>query len=180
MKEERLFSRSFDIALKDLKTADIAYLALFIAFVAIATLISIALPGGYGYFNLGEVAIYLIALLCGPITGAVVGAVGSALTDIFLGYFIPWAPLTFFIKGVEGYIIGRIGNPLQTKNAIMGVGLGGLWMVFGYGLATGLIYGLPAILPEVIADVGQALVGAVVGIPLAIKLNRTLKKKMGE
>ena len=170
---DKSFNSSLAIDFKKFQPKNIAYLALFIAFVAIATFISIKWPAGY--FNLGEVAIYLVALLCGPVAGAIAGAIGSALTDTFLGYFIPWAPLTFVIKGLEGYLVGRFAKPLQVKRALFGVGLGGLWMILGYGLATALVYNWAAVLPELVADLGQVLVGAVVAIPLAIKLNRSLR-----
>jgi len=175
LREKQLLERALSINFSELKTLDLAFLALFIVFTAVAT--ALAIPGPYGsYFNLGEVAIYLVALLCGPITGALAGAVGSALTDIFLGYTI-WAPFTFVIKGLEGYLVGHFGRPLTLKKSILAICIGGLWMILGYAGATLILYSWPAVLPEVLIDIAQVVIGGVIAVPLALKLKRALQPK---
>jgi len=68
------------------------------------------LPGpSSSYFNLGEVAIYIIAISFGKKAGGISAAFGSALMDILLAYSI-WAPFTFIIKGAEAWIVGSIAN----------------------------------------------------------------------
>src|SRR6056297_4201811 len=91
-----------------LDTRSLSFLALFIAFTAVATYLHIPGPSS-SYFNLGEVAIYTIALTFGAKAGGIAGAAGSALMDIILGYSI-WAPFTFLIKGLEGWMVGKIGQ----------------------------------------------------------------------
>ncbi|MEM0084265.1 MAG: ECF transporter S component [Candidatus Methanomethylicia archaeon] len=61
----------------------------------------------HGYFNFGEIGVYISALLFGPIVGGVAGGLGSALADIFTGYFW-YAPGTLVIKGLEGFIVGLL------------------------------------------------------------------------
>ncbi len=68
---------------------------------------SVAATGGY--FNIGEIMVYTAALLMGPYVGAFAGGVGSMLSDLALG-FPQFAPGTLVIKGVEGYIVGRLGS----------------------------------------------------------------------
>lgn len=61
----------------------------------------------HGYFNFGEIGVYISALLFGPTVGGVAGGLGSALADIFTGYFW-YAPGTLVIKGSEGFIVGLL------------------------------------------------------------------------
>ena len=77
--------------------------SLFIALVTTVTYFGFPMP--FGYINLGDAIIFSIALVFGPVAGFISGAVGSALADIILGYAI-WAPFTFVIKGLEGYLVG--------------------------------------------------------------------------
>src|SRR6056297_190397 len=105
-----------DFKIKDINTRILAYLALFIAFVAVATYIYIPGPAS-SYFNLGEVAIYIIAFTFGARSAAVAGALGSSLVDILLGYSI-WAPFTLIIKGLEGYIVGKIAKQDREKGSL--------------------------------------------------------------
>ena len=62
-------------------------------------------PSLYGV-NLGEAYIYS-SLLFGGLPAAIIGGIGSALADIVGGY-PAWAPITFFIKGLEGFIVGYV------------------------------------------------------------------------
>jgi uncharacterized membrane protein len=81
-----------------------------IALVAVATLaIQVYIPATRGYFNIGEVMVYTIALLFGPRIGCIAGGLGSALADIISGYSF-YAPVTLIAKGLEGYLVGRISR----------------------------------------------------------------------
>ncbi len=178
MKERQLIYQALGLQVRQGRPADLAFLGLFVAFTAIATFIHI--PGPYGsYFNLGEVAIYLIALLCGPVSGAIAGALGSSLVDIGLGYSV-WAPFTFIIKGVEGYIVGRLGHPPSIPGSVAALALGGLWMIIGYGITTWYLYSWPAVIPEVLIDIAQVFIGAIIALPLAFKIMRAVGKRSKE
>jgi len=66
-------------------------LALTAVFTAIVFVISsqippIPIPATGGYFNVGEVTIYVAALLFGPFVGAFSGGVGAMLSDLYLGF----------------------------------------------------------------------------------------------
>ncbi|MHA1596508.1 MAG: ECF transporter S component [Candidatus Asgardarchaeia archaeon] len=83
------------------------------ALVTIATMIfQVYIPATEGYFNLGEAAVYTVAGLFGPKIGALAGGLGSALADLITGYVI-YAPGTFVIKGVEGFVVGFLINRLK-------------------------------------------------------------------
>lgn len=91
----------------------IARLAVFTALTFVITAIfSVYLPSTRGYFNFGEIGVYLSGLIGGPIIGAIAGGVGSMLSDVALGF--PWyAPATLLIKGVEGGIVGLVGRKIE-------------------------------------------------------------------
>ncbi len=92
-----------------INTKIVSSTAIFTAFVAVATMaFTLAIPATpSGYFNLGEVMVYITALLMGPYVGAFAGGVGSVIADISLG--APnYAPGTLVIKGLEGFIVGYL------------------------------------------------------------------------
>ncbi len=88
----------------------VATTAVFTAFVAAATSVfSVYIPATTGYFNVGEIMVYTCALLMGPYVGAFAGGVGSAISDVSLGYPY-YAPGTLIIKATEGFIVGYLGT----------------------------------------------------------------------
>ncbi len=87
---------------------NIALIVSFTGLVFLSTSIFfIAIPTSNGFFNIGEIFVYLAALIGGPITGAIAGGVGASLADVALGYGI-FAPGTLIIKGIEGFLVGLI------------------------------------------------------------------------
>ncbi|MGQ4832415.1 MAG: ECF transporter S component [Candidatus Asgardarchaeia archaeon] len=107
-----------------LRALDIAFMAIMTPLVTILTyLFIIPIPETHGYFNLGEIGVYIAAVLFGPIVGAFAGGVGSALADVISGYVI-YAPATLVIKGAEGFIVGYLTTSLKkfnvTKKQIVG------------------------------------------------------------
>ncbi|MEM3832972.1 MAG: ECF transporter S component [Thermoprotei archaeon] len=99
------------------KTMIIAITSVMTALVAVTTMaISVYIAPTRGYFNIGEAAVYLTALLFGPYVGAFAGGVGSAISDITLGYF-QYAPGTLVIKGLEGFITGYLTHKFSKKIA---------------------------------------------------------------
>ncbi|MBO8141317.1 MAG: prolyl oligopeptidase family serine peptidase [Firmicutes bacterium] len=137
----------------------LAFSAVGAALVAVATmLIQIPMPAGQGYANVGDAAIFALAALFGPLVGAAAGGIGSALADLISGYGV-WAPFTLIIKGVEGWLAGRLVHGAFKERGVSGPVLGGfalaaLWMVAGY-FASG-------------AALAGNLAAAFAGIPLNI------------
>ncbi len=164
-----------DFNLKEAGARIISYLALFIAFTAVATFIHIPGPGT-SYFNLGELAIYSIALVFGGKAGGIAGGVGSAMADLILGYSI-WAPFTFVIKGLEGFVVGKISKEGNLMRNILAIIVGGHIMIIGYAITKGIIYSWAIVLPEIGIDYGQMIIGGIAAIIIAKKLNKYLKKR---
>jgi len=133
----------------------IALGALLSATVTIATILSIPVPGFRLYFNFGEGVIYTTALILGPGYGAICGGLGAALGDLILGYPL-WAPFTLVIKGLEGFVTGKIGRA-RTKLALFS---GAAVMIAGYSSMAGVLYGWKAAPVEMVTDLVQTGIGA--------------------
>ena len=77
------------------------------AIVLLTTLVSIPIPGGLGYVNLGDMGVLLAGMLLGGGWGALCAGVASAISDVLLGYTI-YAPATFVIKGLVALVAGLL------------------------------------------------------------------------
>ncbi|NLL05192.1 MAG: ECF transporter S component [Clostridiaceae bacterium] len=157
---------------------------LMIATVLLVTMFT-KIPGPLGYFNIGDAAIIVAAVMLGKKSGFVAGSFGSALADVFLGYAY-FAPITFFVKGLEGFVIGYIiykakGNKKINGNVInmLAIIAGCIVMITGYFLAEiyilGLFsteYGYIKAISELPVNAVQGGVSAFVGYIIATSLSR--------
>lgn len=143
----RLPKQSTEKSTQD-KVKEIAFSGLFIAMVFVTTMfINIRLPISIngGLVHAGNVMLFTISILFGKKQGAIAGAFGMGLFDILSGW-AAWAPFTFIIRGVMGFLIGSISNlngrkgtsPLWNLIAIL---IGSVWMITGYYVAEGILYG---------------------------------------
>lgn len=154
----------------------LALAGLFIGLVTVATMtISVPTPATNGYINVGDSMIFIIAILFGAKYGLLAGGIGSALADIFLGY-THWALPTLIIKGLQGFIVGKIagnkrdGHSFKLRD-ILGVLLGGAWMVTGYYIGGAILKGSwLAPLDSVVGNIVQAVGGAVIALPVVYAL----------
>lgn len=134
---------------------------------AVTMVISIPFPPTRGYFNLGDAVVMLAGLLFGARLGGIAGGVGSAISDILLGYAY-FSPLTLFIKGTEGFLTGLIGNNKRFSFKVAGVVAGAIAMLVGYFSAEAPLYGTGAALAELVTiNSLQVLSGAVVSLSLS-------------
>ena len=155
------------------KTAiQIALIVVMSALVAVGTLIvRIPNPMG-GYFNVGDVMIFVAALTFGPLVGGAAGGLGSAVADI-IGFPVFAVP-TLVIKGLEGLIAGLVANKKSVYRDIFAVVAAGAEMIVGYFLVEVYLWGIGGALAEVPANVAQIAVGGLIGIPIALVLRRRL------
>jgi len=92
----------------------------------LTAIFQITITATEGYFNVGEIGVYISALIFGPYVGAFAGGVGSALADIATGYSI-FAPGTFVIKGCEGFLAGILLRRIKLKERkLLPVALGSI------------------------------------------------------
>jgi uncharacterized membrane protein len=150
----------------------IAVAAIFAALVAAATLLFVVpIPATSGYFNLGETLIYIAALLFGPLVGAMAGA-GATIADALVA--AQFAPGTFTIKAIEGFLVGFLYRKLVQKtksitlSATIAITIGGFEMVLGYFLYETLILSYPYSLAalEIPFNIVQMLIGLIIAVPV--------------
>lgn len=87
-------------------------------------------PVGAGYVHFGDCIIYVAAMLLGPASGAVVGAIGHSLADLISGFPIFCIP-TLIIKGIMGFIIGKIVYKHADAKHFMIAGISAFVIVTG-------------------------------------------------
>ncbi len=157
---------------------EIVKIGLMSAFIYVATA-AINVPiGPGGVIHLGDSMIFVSAILFGWKTAAISGAIGMTLFDLLSPYAI-WAPFTFVVKAIMGYIAGRIshgknnnGNSLLMN--ILGVTVSGAWMIFGYYIAESIIYSnIVAPIATIPANFFQVFGGAIIAIPLTMLIKKS-------
>jgi uncharacterized membrane protein len=157
-----------------------------IALVFLATyIIQVPIIATQGYFNLGDIMIFVAALTFGPIVGGVSGAVGSALSDAISGFGI-FAPFTFVIKGLEGFVAGLVARRVPgLTGKILAWIAGSIIMVTGYFVSEWLFIawifgssdftGFAAAFGELPFNIVQVAVGGIIGIPISFGIRYALK-----
>ena len=157
---------------KQKAAVQISLMAIMSALVAVGTLvIRIPNPMG-GYFNIGDVMIFVSALAFSPFVGGFAGGLGSAIADL-IGFPVFALP-TLIIKGLEGLIASLVTNKKSVYRDVLAVVAAGAEMVVGYFLFEVYLWGMGSALAEVPANIGQIAVGGLIGIPVAIVLRRRL------
>ena len=123
-----------------------------------------------GYINLGDCIVLLSGWLLSPVFGFFAGGLGSTLADLFSGY-AAYAPATFLIKGLMALIAcggvklfqKRVDK--QFSRIISGV-TAELFMIAGYWLFEGFLYGFISSAVNIPANGLQGLAGLILGIIL--------------
>ena len=170
------------------KTLYLVLISAFTAVTAIATAL-IAIPGftGTGYLNFGDAVIFVASVILGPLGGAVVGGLGSAIADLFV---MPvYAPFTLVVKGVEGFLCGFLYHKAFGKmkyeflSRILSMIIAGAWMVVGYILSDWIILmvsganPMDAMATATMSNVVTGSIQAGVSVLIAVIVS---PKKMGE
>jgi uncharacterized membrane protein len=124
------------------RTRSITLIAVMAALVfAVTWLVRIPVPSLSGaYFNLGDTVIYLCAMLAGGPYAALAAAVGSGFADLAAGapvYILP----TVFIKGLMGFMAGKLSFQSGMPRFLLACVLGGAVMTAGYGLFESVAFG---------------------------------------
>ncbi len=139
--------------------------ALFIALTYVFTaFINIRLPiaANGGLIHLGNVPLFLCAILFGKKSGAIAGAVGMGLFDLLSGW-TAWAPFTFLIVGLMGFTVGAVTEKHHGFGwNLLAFVLAAIIKVTGYYVAEGILFGnwlTPAAsIPGNLIQVGAAAV----------------------
>lgn len=157
------------------RTNTLVKYSILIAMTTVMTMV-IRIPsiGTNGYLNLGDMVVFIAAMILGKKGGLVVGGLGSSLADV-LGGYAHYAPITLVVKGLEGFIAGAIlETKVGKKYPIIATIIGGIWMALGYYMAEIFMYGAKGALASVPGNIMQGLFGAITAVVLfkAILKNR--------
>jgi uncharacterized membrane protein len=158
------------------QTKHLVYAALGIALVFICTVfVNLRLPiaANGGLVHLGNVPLFIIAILYGRRFGALAGGIGMALFDVVGGWFL-WAPFTLVIVGLMGYTVGAICEKNRTLTGyVLAMAVACFIKVVGYYGAEGIIYGnWLAPMTSIPGNLVQIGVAAVIVLPIVAKLRK--------
>lgn len=152
------------------KTKNMVMAALFAALVCVATMI-IKIPSPLkGYINLGDCIVLLSGWMLPPAYGFLAAGIGSALADLFSGYVV-YAPATFIIKSLMAFIsfygFKLLNKKIPNTSSRVVAGLTAeLFMILGYFVFEGILYGFGPSLVNIPANAVQGVAGLVIGIVL--------------
>lgn len=115
----------------------IALTYVFTAFVNIK--LPIAINGGL--IHLGNVPLFLFAILFGKKVGALAGGIGMGLFDLLSPWAI-WAPFTLVIVGLMGFVVGLISEKKKGFGwSVFAMLMALIIKIVGYYFAEVIIYG---------------------------------------
>lgn len=162
---------------KMFKTKEMTQIALMVALtVVLSIMFIIPVPATKGFVTLCEVGIYTSGLLFGPMGGLMVGALSGGLIDIISGY-PEWALFSILIHGIQGLILGYLYQKMpNSRGMAIGLALGSIFMVVGYGFATAFLYSWPAGIASIPSNIVQNLFGIAVTIPLYQALHKIVHR----
>ena len=135
--------------------------AFFMALVIIlsSSLLSIPVPGGHFYFN--GIIIFLVGLIFPPTEAVIIAGVGSFIGDfLFYPLLVTHSLQVLAIALIVG---GRLGK-LSKSRAALGLLIGAIIDLVGYGLGRAFIYGTPA---YAIMKIPFDIVAAILGLGVA-------------
>jgi uncharacterized membrane protein len=157
--------------LTSLEAAVIAVLSAVYAVLIIA--VRVPSPTG-GYTHIGDVVVFVAALLFGYKVGGLVGVVGSVAADFYVGYE-RWF-VSILAHGLEGLIPGLTKGRSLLVQAVACV-VGGFLMATTYFLVNIFIKGYAPALISYMRDMfGQAGISIIVGLAVARVIRRAIPR----
>ena len=149
--------------MKNLSVKKLTMAGVMAALVFVMTYVpKVPVPVTGGYVHLGDGAIFLAALLLGPM-GIPAAAVGSGLADILGGYLVYALP-TMLIKALVAFIAWKGWKEGSWVRAMVAFVLAEAAMVAGYFAFEAMMYGTAAAWAAVGANCIQGIAGVVLGL----------------
>lgn len=163
------------------KTRKVVILGLLAAICYIGTWIHIPvyIGGTKSMVHMGTTAIFLAATLVGK-DAFWAGGIGCALFDLFSPGFQAWTIPTFIIKGLTGYVAGKVvfTNNSQGKSIkynTIGFILGGIVSLVGYFIFNSLFFtGWRGALLSLTTSIITTAIGVVIAIPISVIIKKKL------
>ncbi len=167
-------NKKFDVRL-------VAICAVFTALTFVFTMF-IQIPTGSvgGMVHIGNIPLFIAAAFFGKRTGAIVGGVGMALSDLLTGW-VPWAPITLITVGLMGFIYALIIN---RKPAIVKLIIASIAMLAvkaaGYYVGEVIMYSSFIIpLASIPGNIIQIAVNSVIAVPVILLIKSTCGSLIG-
>lgn len=161
----------------DSKTKQIALDAVFVALTLVFTaFVNIQIPsfgGAGGLIHLGNVPLFIAAMLFGKRTGALAGGLGMGLFDVLSGWAL-WAPCTVITCGLMGFAVGSICTKwkgfLAKVAAVfvaLAIKLAGYYVFEAFIMGNGMAAALKSVPGNVIQVVVAAIIVLIIIEPLS-------------
>ncbi|MGL5245933.1 MAG: ECF transporter S component [Sarcina sp.] len=159
--------------MKQFTTKRLVNIALFSAICFIGTWIHfpINIGGGTSMIHLGTTAIFLTAIFLGE-DAAWSGAIGCALFDATNPQFMAWVIPTFVLKGLMGYVAGKIAYLNNSKGSnlklnIIAFLIAGIVSLVGYFIVNWVIFvGLYGAIVKMTTSIITTSIAIIISIPL--------------
>lgn len=135
----------------------------------------VPVPVTGGYVHLGDGAIFLAALLLGPL-GIPAAAIGSGLADLIGGYMLYVIP-TVIIKGLVALVGWKLYKKGSWVSAVVAFVLAEAVMVLGYFVFECFTSGAPAAAAAILPNVVQGVAGVVLGL-ICVAVTPRMEKMM--
>jgi uncharacterized membrane protein len=155
-----------------LSPVEVANVAVFSAMYAITILLVVIPSPTGGYTHIGDIVVFMAALLFGHKVGGLVGVLGAVVADLYTGYS-RWF-VSILAHGLEGVVAGLARGRSIGIQVVMCV-IGGFLMASTYFLINIFIKGLPLAVVSYARDLfAQVGVSLIVGITLTNIVKRIL------
>ena len=178
MSEKTAAARSrSSMSVKELAITAICIVLVYVFTAVVNVKLPIAAAGGL--IHLGNVPLFVAAILFGKRTGMIAGGIGMGLFDLLSGWTL-WAPFTLVIVGIMGLVVGMVTeNKKSFPRYILAMVLACIIKIVGYYIAEGIIYGnwvAPAAsIPGNLVQIGVAAVITLIVIePLRLAAEKTI------
>ena len=160
--------------MKNLSVKKLTLAGVMAALVFVMTYVpKVPVPVTGGYVHLGDGAIFLAALLLGPL-GIPAAALGSSLSDLLGGYMVYVLP-TMVIKGLVALIAWKGWKEGSWLRAVIAFVVAEAVMVLGYFAFESVMYGTAAAWAAVGPNCIQGIAGVALGM-VCHALHPRLKK----
>jgi len=154
--------------------------AIFIALTYVFTaMVNIRLPiaANGGLIHLGNIPLFIGAILFGKKTGFLAGGIGMGLFDLLSGWTI-WAPCTFITVGLMGFVVGLIAERHRSfRWYTLAIVLACAIKIVGYFIADIIIYHSAVVaLNSIPGNLIQVCVAAVIVLAVITRLEIAARK----
>lgn len=160
---------------------DAMFVALTLVFTAFVNIQIPSFGGAGGLIHLGNIPLFVAAMVYGKRTGALAGALGMGLFDILSGW-AAWAPCTIITCGLMGFAVGAIcenrkgfGSKVVAVLVALAIKLAGYFIFEGFVMGSGVA----AALKSVPGNIIQITVAAVIVFIIITPLERGLRSVEG-